>query len=230
MPSQKTADPPVSIASADLSTWLKKQAVQLKYLDANGRRLKLDFVQNASDKGMILIDVRKRFAGSSAGFDKWVVENTGIGRSTALLYIDVAKNFDNVRERFANSNGLELTLRQVRDAIRDARQERGEGKPGSGRQSTNRAIPPTSQYDDGFPCFDDESGEPEPDLGPLGTFEIGPGGVVATAHADAFQSVSAVDRKRKLLVCRGWDGRTRDALARGIAVLVLPELQEGCRP
>ncbi len=63
----------------------------------------------------------------------------------------------------------------------------------------------------------------------LGTLQIGPG-VVANAEADAFRSVSAVDRQRKLLVCGRWDSRAKKAVARGIAVLVLPELQEGCRP
>ena len=63
----------------------------------------------------------------------------------------------------------------------------------------------------------------------LGTLQIGPG-VVAKAEADAFRSVSAVDRQRKLLVCGRWDRRAKEAVARGIAVLVLPELQEGCRP
>ena len=63
----------------------------------------------------------------------------------------------------------------------------------------------------------------------LGTLQIGPG-VVAKAKADAFRSVSAVDRERKLLVCGRWDRRAKEAVARGIAVLVLPELQEGCRP
>jgi len=71
---------------------------------------------------------------------------------------------------------------------------------------------------------------PEPDLGTLGTLRIGPSGVVAKAEADAFKSVSAVDRSRKLLVCRTWDARARAALARGVAVLLLPEFEEECRP
>jgi hypothetical protein len=69
--------------------------------------------------------------------------------------------------------------------------------------------------------------EPEPDLGGLGTLVIGAGGLVAKAQSDAFRSVSPVDRERKLLVCRRWDATARSALARGIAIMLLPEWQEG---
>lgn len=124
----------MTASDSTLGVWLKEQATKLKNLEANAHRLKLNFVENARDKGQILIDVKKRIAGTSESFEMWVTENTGIGYSTALLYMDVAKNFKMVKEKFAHSNGLELTLRQVRDAIRDARQERGEGKPGSGRR------------------------------------------------------------------------------------------------
>ena len=68
--------------------------------------------------------------------------------------------------------------------------------------------------------------EEEPSLGVLGVLEIGPG-AVAKAEADAFCSVSAVDRIRKLMVCGRWDRHAKEAASRGIAVLVLPELQGG---
>lgn len=117
----------------ELVPWLKRQATKLKTLEVKGRKLKFDFVQNARDKGAILSEVEKRLLDTGTSLKAWVQENTDIGYSTALLYMDVARNFDDVKKRFADSNGLELTLRQVRDAIRDARQERGEGRPGSGR-------------------------------------------------------------------------------------------------
>src|SRR5690606_39208577 len=55
----------------------------------------------------------------------------------------------------------------------------------------------------------------EPDLGSLGTLRIGTSGTDARLESEAFASVSAVDRRRKLLVCRAWDSRAKAALARG---------------
>lgn len=115
-----------------LQDWLNAQAAKLKTLEARGHKLKLDFVQNARDKGKILIQIHDRLG---TDFKMWVLENTDIGYSTAHLYMDVAENYAEVKKRLADSNPLELTLRQVRDAIRDARQAEGRGKPGSGRPS-----------------------------------------------------------------------------------------------
>jgi hypothetical protein len=126
-----------------LEAWLKGQATKLKTLNAKGQRLKLDYVQNARDKGALLIEVEKRVSHILGRFQVWVTTDGGIGYSTALLYMDVAKNYDAVKERFANSNPLELTLRQVRDAIRDARQEEGGGKPGSGGRKAIKSATPS---------------------------------------------------------------------------------------
>ena len=71
----------------------------------------------------------------------WLIENTDIGYSTANLYMDVARNYVDVKKLIANSNPLELTLRKVRDAIRDKRQDAGGGKPGSGRRITTATQP-----------------------------------------------------------------------------------------
>ena len=141
---------PMAASANTLDAWLKQQATKLKSIEACGHRLKLDFVENARDKGEILIDVKKRLAETAETFEMWVTANTGIGYSTAQLYMDVARNFKTVKEKFAHSNGLEVTLRQVRDAIRDARQERGEGKPGSGRRkATESQSAGTDGRDDG---------------------------------------------------------------------------------
>ena len=56
----------------------------------------------------------------------------------------------------------------------------------------------------------------------LGTLSISGG--EARAVSDRFGGVSTIDRCRKLLVCGSWDSAARDAAARGIAVLVLPEI------
>jgi site-specific DNA-methyltransferase (adenine-specific) len=142
MSKHKTSKP----LDKNLASWLTEQATALTNLEAKGNRLKLDFVQNARDRGKILLEVQKRLVGASQRFEIWVSENTDIGYSTALLFMDVARNFDLVKEQFADSNALELTLREVRDAIRDARQERGEGKPGSGRtKTTATGTKPTSR-------------------------------------------------------------------------------------
>ncbi len=120
---------------AKLDAWLQKQALKLKNLEATGRKLKVDFVQNAKEKGEILHEVNQRLGGGKR-FETWVREESGIGYSTARLWMDVAKNFELVKKLFANSNPLELTVRQVRDAIRDDRQAQGGGKPGSGRRKS----------------------------------------------------------------------------------------------
>ena len=137
MSKRKTTAPSTSPNPTDkkLTAWLKQRATKLKALEAKGQRFKLDYVQNAKEKGQILLGVQDRI---HDGFKSWVTQFTGIGYSTALLYMDVARNYPDVKKLIADSNPLELTLRQVRDAIRDARQERGEGKPGSGRPSSSQ--------------------------------------------------------------------------------------------
>ena len=117
-----------------LDDWLKKQEARLKELVTTAKRLKVDFVENARAQGKILLEVQERLSKTSIKFKDWVVKNTDIGHSTALLWIDVAKNYDLVKKRFVDSNGLESTVRNIRDAIRDARQDQGGGKPGSGRK------------------------------------------------------------------------------------------------
>lgn len=158
---------PVSPPDDTLVTWLQEQAAKLKDLEAKSNRLKLDFVENASEKGKVLLEVEKRLP-PSMSLKEWVVENTGIGYSTALLYMDVAKNLASVKDRLADSNPLELTLRQVRDAIRDARQERGGGKPGSGKRKTVAATPSSPDAgeesdgdtgDDDAPDSDDDASD-----------------------------------------------------------------------
>lgn len=147
---------PVSPPGDNLVTWLQEQAAKLKDLEAKSNRLKLDFVENASEKGKVLLEVESRLP-PSMSLKEWVVENTGIGYSTALLYMDVAKNLASVKD----SNPLELTLRQVRDAIRDARQERGGGKPGSGKRKTVAATP--SSLDAGEESDGDTGDDDAPD-------------------------------------------------------------------
>src|ERR1700722_16008624 len=133
-----TANPKMLIA------WLREQASRLLSLEAEGNRLKMAIVQNAKLKGAILIDVRKRLAGNSQSFKQWVEETSDIGYSTALLWIDIAENYEELTKRFADSNLLELTIRQIRDAIRDLRQEHGIGKPGSGRKKPTETSTPDS--------------------------------------------------------------------------------------
>jgi hypothetical protein len=129
----------------ELTAWLKEQATKLKTLQSKGNRLKLDFVQNARDQGKILLEVHERLTGTSVRFEKWVSENTDIGCSTALLWMDVARHYEDVMKQFVDSNPLELTVRQIRDAIRDARQRRGEGKPGSGKRKAVATTKPLNR-------------------------------------------------------------------------------------
>ena len=118
-----------------LTAWLRQQAKKLKTLKAEGTRLKLDFVANARAQGKILASVKKRLASTPGKFKEWVESDTDIGYSTALLWIDVAQSqfYSAVNARVADSNPLESTIRQIRDAIRDERQSKGKGKPGSGK-------------------------------------------------------------------------------------------------
>ena len=141
LPSEATS-PASPATDAKLSAWLNAQAAKLKTLESKASSLKYNFALNAKRKGDILLEVRKRLSQTPRGFEQWVTESAGIGYSTALLWIDVAENFFDVNEQIADSNPLELTLRQIRDAIRDARQRRGEGKPGSGRRKTKATETP----------------------------------------------------------------------------------------
>jgi hypothetical protein len=135
--------------------WLEQQAAKLKMLIRRGSKLKIDFIQNAREQGKVLAGVRKRLEGSDQSFAAWVEEKTDIGVSTAYLWCEVAEWWNDPRLQaiLNDSNPLELTLRQVRDAIRDARQERGEGKPGSGRPSKSQTDP---DHEEGDP---DDPGE-----------------------------------------------------------------------
>lgn len=130
--------------SDDLDQWLKEQLQRIKALEAEGRSLKLNFVQNAREKGDLLIAVEQRLQGSPLNFRQWIVRDTDIGYSTALLWMDVALNYDVVKDRFADSNPLELTVRGIRDAIRDQRQTQGGGKPGSGRRAASDGTEPAT--------------------------------------------------------------------------------------
>jgi hypothetical protein len=132
---------------ANLEGWLSEQARHLNALTDTGNRLKLDYVQNARDKGEILSEVENRVSHIPGRFLVWITSEAGIGISTARLYMDVARNYENVKERFVDSNPLELTLRNVRDAIRDKRQDAGGGKPGSGKR-INAATQPTPDTGD----------------------------------------------------------------------------------
>lgn len=145
----KARSGPSKKTDAELAEWLKDKAAKLKSLTAVGHKLKLDFVENAREKGVILIEAQEQVAHIPGRFQVWVVQDAGIGYSTALLWIDVAKHYDEVKKRFANSNPLELTLGQVRDAIRDSRQAQGKGKPGSGRRKVESTAPPNDSDEDG---------------------------------------------------------------------------------
>jgi hypothetical protein len=74
---------------------------------------------------------------------------------------------------------------------------------------------------------DQEEDEDEPAVA-NGDIQIADG--KATVTAEVLGQVSSVDGSRPLLVARNWDARARDALARGVAVLLMPELDERCRP
>jgi hypothetical protein len=183
----KISKPPIPLKPLDekLASWLVEQAAKLKTMGVTGNRLKLDYVRNARDKGKLLHAVKERLAGTSQRFDVWVSESTDIGYSTALLYLDVAGNFDLVKEQFADSNALELTLGEVRDAIRDARQGRGMGKPGSGnRKVTNSGKQPISRHSDdeadNASDHEDASNAVEDDAPNRALWE----GIVARAQAD----------------------------------------------
>lgn len=121
-------------ADESLNEWLSEQVATLARLESEAKSLKVDFVKNAREKGLVLVEVQRRLRGLSGAFKSWVSERAGIGYSTAQLYIDVAKNFKSIAKRFDNSNVLETTLCQFRDAIRDSRQKEGKGKVGSGKK------------------------------------------------------------------------------------------------
>jgi hypothetical protein len=135
-----SATPSKKPASKQLLSWLNKQATTLKRLTTSGWKIHTDYLQNAREKGIVLIEVRKRLENTDLAFEKWVKENTEIGLSTAYLWMDVAEWWDDLTahwkkvEAGALSNPLESSLRGVRDTIRSIRQARGLGKPGSGKK------------------------------------------------------------------------------------------------
>jgi hypothetical protein len=151
-PQTKTATPATtsnpSSPDKKLAAWLNGRAKKLKSLEVKGRRLKLDFLGNAREKGQLLREVQQRLSTTSIIFKDWVEEQIDIAYSTALLWIDLATNWELVQKRFADSNPLELTIRQVRDGIRDARQEQGGGKPGSGKRKATAAPQPEAAEDE----------------------------------------------------------------------------------
>jgi hypothetical protein len=114
----------------------------------------------------------------------------------------------------------------------DAQQPSGNRGPTNKRNRTKSKDEPPLTTPAGLlgGSLSTSKGEPEPEFGTLGTLQIGPSGIIGQVEANACKSVSTVDRNRKLLVCRTWDARARSALARGIAVLLLPEIREGCQP
>ena len=122
-----------------LELWLNEQATKLNSLEAQGSKLKLDFVRNAKAKGELLAKVHGRLTGMPRRFERWVKEDTDIGYSTAVLWMDVSKHYEAVMKKFDDSNPLELTVTAIRDAIRDARQEQGGGKPGCGKKKATVA-------------------------------------------------------------------------------------------
>lgn len=132
----------------ELAAWLQKQATRLKRLVGESWKLKAAYLENARKRGAVLLGVEARLRGTSMNLKKWVEKYTDIGYSTALLWKDVAANYDLVEKRFADSNPLEFTLTQVRDAIRDARQEQGRGKPGSGRRRMTDVSPTPGSAED----------------------------------------------------------------------------------
>ncbi len=71
---------------------------------------------------------------------------------------------------------------------------------------------------------DDEDVRVEPN----GDIEIT--GKNAVVVCDLLRQVSEPDRARQLLVARSWDARTRAALSRQVAVLLVPELDDRCLP
>jgi len=148
-----------NLPDGDLERWLKEQLQRIKALEAEGRSLKLNFVQNAREKGDLLIAVEQRLQGSPLTFRQWIVRDTDIGYSTALLWMNVALNYDVVKDRLADSNPLELTVRGIRDAIRDHRQAQGGGKPGSGkRAASDRSEPDAAEAT--APTADDAADPP----------------------------------------------------------------------
>jgi hypothetical protein len=117
-----------------LKAWLQEQADKLKLLNATTSKLKLDFVANAVRKGAILKAVKEKLKDTSIRFEDWVTENADIGYSTADLWIDIHEHPEVIR-KLADSNALELSITNIRAAIRDDRQAQGNGKPGSGKLS-----------------------------------------------------------------------------------------------
>lgn len=137
MPTRRsqTAAPP----SNQLRAWLKTQATRLKTLKAHGWKLQVDYLQNAKEQGAVLLEVQKRLEGTTLTFSEWVKADTEIGLSTAYLWMDVAKWWDDILEWITkaqagdHSNPLETSIRAARNVIQAIRQARGIGKPGSGK-------------------------------------------------------------------------------------------------
>ncbi len=113
--------------------WLHKQAKKLHSLHAKDGQLRLNYLALAIARGEILKAVKKVVP--TWQFREWLSAEAKIGYSTALFWIDVHDNPVVVKRTLmaAHSNGLEWPpLTEIRDAIRDARQAAGQGKPGSG--------------------------------------------------------------------------------------------------
>jgi hypothetical protein len=74
----------------------------------------------------------------------------------------------------------------------------------------------------------DEDDADDPEVEPNGGLEIARD--KAVVRSPLLRQVSPIDKSRPLLMARNWDSRYRTALARGMAVLLLPELDDRCVP
>ncbi len=133
-----------------LPPWTADETAAFCTLNGTTHTLRTQYVEVSIAKGEIVDRVENRLTDEKSGSLKdWVMaipKPHQIGYSTALMHRDIFRHKTLAREMVAeaNSNGLELTLQDIRDAIRDHRQSQGKGKPGSGKRKL-QLVPNSAQ-------------------------------------------------------------------------------------
>lgn len=162
------------------------------------------------------------------GWVAWL-KGLGVRRQRAWKAIKVHEGAS--REAAERGLGVEEVIREKSYTQAMEEWARGEGtgedEGGSKGAGEKRDAKPEKKV---LPSIKSKD-EPEEEVAeakPNGDIEIVDGH--AWVACDLFRQVSVGDRTRPLLTARNWDAKTRAALARGVAVLLVPELDDRCLP
>lgn len=157
------------------------------------------------------------------GWVAWL-KKLGVRRQRAWKAIKVHEGAS--REAAGRGLGVEEVIREKSYTQAMEEWARGEetGEDGGGGPGEKRNTRPGKKTPTAGKKKDEPEGEAAVPAEPNGDIEIA--GRTALLHCDLFWQVSSIDKSRPLLVARNWDARTKAALGRQVAVLLVPELDD----